>query len=1001
ALAMILLSLLHNRRQRERKRRQSLKRLSRSHSCRPRSTSPHPEQLLLTGEETSMILHFSRPVSRTHSRHARSKTSYDSGDVLSASDNTAPHSNTAEERLDRSKSKGKSHRGRRSKVEFVNAWLAQQDDPSPEHDDHTNNDPWLALSQQEEETLFPLNELDSDQHQPCESDIRQSLQATKPLSWSLSNGHRRSVSLMHPDDYFEIQNVEEEQELQWYREQYQMHHLQQQDASYEYYQRRYSTLHSELPPHSLTEEAQIQQNRPCSLYDQHTIGQWHGWEPLGLADQKRRSVNELAWDRHLYYQEQHFQQEIEAERRKIEQQHQQHQYWLYQQEYLSHQGQNSNNIYSNHFEELKSQDVHMDWRNGGQASVQVENSNGDNVARTGSLNRLRSTSLSKDTARALGLCRSTTLSALGGKKRCTSKDKEKNFSNQQRPTSATHHTADQEVQWTVKENTKNSVSHRRVMSHDSSGIALSRNKYQTFSSGTYLSSVRLANKSLLSTSSEQQQHIPVQLRDDVKPAPSSAPSTLSRKKTLVGLDKALRSLARRCSTRFSRPTSLDGSFYNVTSQIQLQQNMDRPGRSSTQSDHMNDFRPLSMGPDSLAELQQQQQRDSLDASVMAMAESTVEAVPATTVVFLPIILPNSSNSSRNNSRPTSRAKERPPIHRRVTRSNITPCSSPPPPLSSSPGHLDHPRLVSSISLPQNLDVAEGGSFTSTTAATTITATTTTTTTTVNTPTFNQPRNSMRFANGRGVDYFFDTTTTTTTATRSFTAAGSGRRHMRSRSEAVVMVRSTSCKGGRPSVIVTSDDGDNGDADLLVVSRTLSDQQSGDTDNEQSEEEDGEEEDEDEAEEEDDDDDDDSDGLDLVSEAVIEAIEDGDESSRVASAQRTIRREIVALLTKGVRPISGISTGSSSSLSTEVSNAGVHQQQQQQQCLSPLAVEAQEELLTLPSSSLSSSQGGNSFDDPHQSGGGSRLQLTEADLYDQIAFMLVPRYKYRYQPLVAR
>ncbi|KAG0020032.1 hypothetical protein BGZ81_009505 [Podila clonocystis] len=652
------------------------------------------------------------------------------------------------------------------------------------------------------------------------------VQHTESHQLGLGN-HKRSVSLMHPNHV-----SQEEQELQWYRERYQSHH-QHGDL---HYQKRYSIHHSHPYHHRQQTIERVEFHHP---YD--PIGQVHGWEPLGLASQKRRSVNELAWERHMFYQEQQYQEEVKAERRKIEVRKQQEKYWQYQQEHYKFRRQ------------MEHQQKEQHNKHHRQLSEQLESS--DTVARTGSLNRLRSTSLSKDTARVLGLCRSTTLS-FGGKKVCKTNNK-KVISPKPESTRIAH------TLLSVEDANISASTRHHVKSHDSIGIELSSNHYDTISSASSYFSPRVNSRSGRSSPAlDTRPSTPVQLRDNNRPS-VSAPSTLSRKKTLKDLAPALRSLARACSTRFSRPNSMDGSSVNVAQG-------ERPGRLSTQSDHMNDFRPLSMGPDSLAEFQQKQQRDSL---ALSSALTTAAPVPVigTTVMFMPI-----NFSSKSPGTTTARTKERPVVYRKVT-----PFQSNTPSSSSS-----RPRLISSVSLPQNLEASEEST---------------------------RPRNSMRFADGRGLDYyFFDASTNEGT-----------------RSEAVVL-----------AIRAALDDNTEDDAqdDELVVPAE-----------------------------------------------VIQAIGDGDDDENhvtFTSAQETIRREIVALLAKGVRPISAAATAT---VTQEVPTPPVVPAP----CLSPLAVEAQEELPPPPSPPVTPIPGNDMY------------LLSEADLCDQIAFMLVPRYKYRYQPLVAQ
>ncbi|KAF9374694.1 hypothetical protein CPB97_011946 [Podila verticillata] len=795
---------------------------------------------LLTGEATEAIMtHYSRSPPPSHKSTRR--MSHDSNGSLAT---TSIPPNTMEARP----SRGRSHQRRESKVEFVTAWLDQQDTRPSGDEDHALNDPWLAMS--EEEEIFSIN-IDNLPH------------GSDPYSNEpVYGGHKRSVSLMHPDYSTSLQahNVsQEEQELQWYRERYQMRH----PHDDQYYQKRYSIHHSH-PYHRQT----IEQLAEFHSHPYGPIGQVHGWEPLGLASQKHRSAYELAWERHMFYQEQHYQEEVEAERRKIEERQQQELYQQYQQEHYKVQQQ------MEHQKEQEQQNRHPR-----QLSLQLDSS--DTVARTGSLNRLRSTSLSKDTARVLGLCRSTTLS-FGSKKACKSKSKCKRVTSPRPVPARVAHTLS-----SIEDDANSSnKSRRHVKSHVSNGFELSsHNHYDTVSSVASYFSPRPANAhSGCSTPAFETRSItPVQLRDNHQPS-VSAPSTLSRKKTLKDLAPALRSLARACSTRFSRPNSMD-----VSSNLAQGE---RPGRLSTQSDHMNDFRPLSMGPDSLAEYQQQQQqqqrRNSLASSYTLTTAAPVPVV-STTVVFLPITF-----SSKSPVTTTTRAtKERPVVYRKVTpfRSNT--------PSSSSSSSASRPKLVSSVSLPQHLECSD-----------------------------TRPRNSMRFANGRGLDYYF------------FDTDGANNDND---DEPI------NC----PEVVIVTIEATLSDDTELVTKVNSND---------------------------------DEDELAVPAE-VIHAIGDGDDDdNRVpSSAQKALRREIVALLAKGVRPLSAAAAATV----TEVPPPSSSSPPVPAPCLSPLAVEAQEELPPPPPSPTTS-----------VSGSGVYL-LTEADLCDRIAFMLVPRYKYRYQPLIAQ
>lgn len=214
-----------------------------------------------------------------------------------------------------------------------------------------------------------------------------------------------------------------------------------------------------------------------------------------------RSANDLAWERHSFYQQQQYKEEIIAERKRREE-----------------------------------QPRHQLWQQS-RPSVQEQ----DLVARTSSLNRITSSSLSPKTAQALGLSRSKTVSGLGKQKRvnvvkraessATSKpSKGRTFvpadlsSSPQRPS-----TPPPPRPPTPKEAVKSILADCPVFS---AGMRLMR---------------RNESKANLDKS------------DKDLPSSNDTTTTLTRKKTLKDLGPSLKSLARRYSARLNRPNSFAGS----------------------------------------------------------------------------------------------------------------------------------------------------------------------------------------------------------------------------------------------------------------------------------------------------------------------------------------------------------------------------------------------------------------------------------------------------------
>ncbi|KAF9170954.1 hypothetical protein BGX21_000059 [Mortierella sp. AD011] len=180
--------------------------------------------------------------------------------------------------------------------------------------------------------------------------------------------------------------------------------------------------------------------------------------------------------------------------------------------------------------------------------------NQDTVTRAGSLNRLSSPPLlSKETSRILGLCRSSTLSVGTTKKNNATKE---DFNCRSRATS------------------------------------FSSSLDQSQDIGTAKASIN--GDALLKT---------------------STPVSLSRKKTLKEhLTPSLRSLARHCSSRFGggRPNSFAGTKSDpITECPQNRRSLCSQSsiNSSINSNHMSDFKPLKVGPETSELLRQRQQED--------------------------------------------------------------------------------------------------------------------------------------------------------------------------------------------------------------------------------------------------------------------------------------------------------------------------------------------------------------------------------------------------------
>ncbi|KAG0019395.1 hypothetical protein BGZ81_009744 [Podila clonocystis] len=217
-----------------------------------------------------------------------------------------------------------------------------------------------------------------------------------------------------------------------------------------------------------------------------------------LTYSSRRSAHDLAWERHAFYQQQQHQEEIIAELKRKE----------------------------------ATQPRHQLWQQG--PGIQEQ----DLMARTSSLNRITSSSLSPKTAQELGLSRSKTVSAHGEQKRVSVVKRAESSATSKPSKGRTFVPAD-----------LNSLpqlpSPRPSTPMDTAKSILA--DCPVFSAGKRLmrksdSKVNLDKKNDKHQSSTNK----------------ATPSSLTRKKTLKDLGPSLKSLARRYSTRL-RPNSYAGS----------------------------------------------------------------------------------------------------------------------------------------------------------------------------------------------------------------------------------------------------------------------------------------------------------------------------------------------------------------------------------------------------------------------------------------------------------
>ncbi|KAG0358972.1 hypothetical protein BGZ54_010198 [Gamsiella multidivaricata] len=487
-------------------------------------------------------------------------------------------------------------------------------------------------------------------------------QATRSEHSSRS-GHRRSLSLTQTtssrnqyaeqavpvspkfEDLSPAEQARQEYSLR--RQRYQMHqqYLQQQrhqQEEHQFHSQEYH-FHRKVLPHRY--HYHVHHGHAAAI-SAHDLGRY----PTAYHSQKGRTANELAWERHCYYQQQQLQEEALVERKRKEaqwqqQQQQQQQQQLQQQEGQQQQGQ----------------------QQGGLCPPEQ-----DPFARTSSLNRITSSSLSPRTAQALGLSQSQAVSV------CCDSRKPKEIKVAKTKASV----------GTAKEAgaAKSIVSDCPILS---AGLRLiKRNEAKDL-------------KERDSTHTSNNEDTPASL-DSLQPVvlqPQESVTPLSRRRTLKSIAPSIRSLARRCSSRFgNRPNSFAGS----SSDPNIQFTDEKTASASLAMETVYAARSLAPGLDGVVDLQQVGPAD---------GDSAVKYCPpiSASTSFLPL---------------KAAASERIPVHRKVTlfRSKTTTISR-----SSRPMHdPQHNETTPSSAAPTD-------------------AMTTTKTTTLSA----RPRDSLRLANGRG------------------------------------------------------------------------------------------------------------------------------------------------------------------------------------------------------------------------------------------------------------
>ncbi|KAF9278913.1 hypothetical protein BGZ68_008237 [Mortierella alpina] len=426
-----------------------------------------------------------------------------------------------------------------------------------------------------------------------------------PSRTSLGQGHRRSLSLTDTDPYPHLQEnqgqflltmspaeqVRYEHHLR--RQRVQMLHQQQREQRYQQ-QLQYEMYRQDYQPHA---EAAHRPNSydyygPQQQFQQHHHHYRHP-ASLGRArsrqeieryssmhrSSKVRSVNDLAWERHFFYQLQHHQEEALAEQRRIE----------------------SLRMKQEQQQQQQQQPQYRD-------SLLVPEQ--DPVLRTSSLSRITSSSLSPRTAQALGLSRSKSVSVASVRPQSSA---------------STLSPSESGLMRSVVSDCKFLSAGRRLIKRQEAKAAAS-------------ASARTSD-----TDSQRESDAPL---PTLMVHSQESTSSLGRRKTLKDFAPSIRSLARRCSSRFSsRPNSFAGCSSDPIVQFP-------EGKKATGNPNM---RPGYISPDS---------SDTSPRTHLTSSGSIVDFQQPETATSL-------GHASKHNSLDSSTlsygtGSERIPIHRKVT-----------------------------------------------------------------------------------------------------------------------------------------------------------------------------------------------------------------------------------------------------------------------------------------------------------------------------------------------
>ncbi|KAF9096247.1 hypothetical protein BGX23_011741 [Mortierella sp. AD031] len=466
---------------------------------------------------------------------------------------------------------------------------------------------------------------------------------------------------------------EHQMRRQHYQQHYQHRHQQQQQYQHQQYSQgrnsrptsMYSTGHAASLAHTMGSpprhhQHQHQHPRPRVL---HQARHPHDHRLSMVSTSKgnisaSRSANDLAWERHCYYQQQQMQEDALAERKRIEQHQMKSQRPLSTVEGLQVPNVASQVVRTSSMSRISSS-----------SNVVVASASPGPIGRRAAAG---ATMAQSSTAAAAGLSRSVSTSAIGdAKARAAKKDKAMHRSsskkNKESPSSSSPSSPTSETE--PKASSTIDCKFLRLLRRSDSKLTKTTSANAQTKANTESPSGQQAQPIGNNDTPSKDQSTNV-TNQHLESTPAAATTGLSRRRTLKDIGPSIRSLARRCSSRFSstRPSSFAGSGSDPV--ISFSEGKVPAQRGSNSLSMTTSYLPLkislgavprslSPGPDGVIDLRQ--------VAAAAQGQEQQKSPSSVSVKYFPPASSGSpSLSLKDLPQPQPEPEQRVPIHRRVT-----------------------------------------------------------------------------------------------------------------------------------------------------------------------------------------------------------------------------------------------------------------------------------------------------------------------------------------------